>query len=49
MSEQKLQINNFKNKQLNDDKISIINNKSFLQVKELIDKLLHNTLSYFIK
>ena len=45
MSEQKLQINNFKNKQLNDDKISIINNKSFLQAKELIDKLLHNTLN----
>ena len=38
MSEQKLQINNFKNKQLNDDKISIINNKSFLQAKELINK-----------
>ena len=45
MSELKLQLNDFKNKQLSDDKINIINNKSFLQAKELINKLLHNTLN----
>ena len=45
MSESKLQLNDFKNKQLNDNKTNITNNKSILQAKELINKLLHNTLN----
>ena len=45
MSNPKIEINEFQNKQLNQDKIDIIYDKHILQAKELINKLLQNTLN----
>ena len=45
MSNPKIEINEFQNKLLNQDKIDIIYDKHILQAKELINKLLQNTLN----
>ena len=45
MSNPKIEINEFQNKQLNQDKLDIIYDKHILQAKELINKLLQNTLN----
>ena len=45
MSNPKIEINEFQKKQLNQDKIDIIYDKHILQAKELINKLLQNTLN----
>ena len=45
MSNPKIEINEFQNKKLNQDKIDIIYDKHILQAKELINKLLQNTLN----
>ena len=45
MSNSNAEINEFQNKQLNQDKIDIIYDKHILQAKELINKLLQNTLN----
>ena len=45
MSESKMELNDFKDKQLSKDKINENNDKSILHAKELITKLLQNTLN----
>ena len=45
MSDSKMELNDFKDKQLSKDKINENNDKSILHAKELITKLLQNTLN----